>query len=160
MNIIAWATRHHISLTAVQELLHEMGEGFDSPQPAHVDGHSEAAVSSRVLLESASKGVLLFRNNVGAYHDESGRLVRYGLCNETKAMNASVKSHDFIGIRRVHIMPCHLGHVIGQFVSREIKASGWTYNMRDAHQVAQAKFGSIITSYGGDAAFATGVGSL
>ena len=160
MNIVAWATRHHVSLTAIHELMHEMGEGFDSPQPAHIDGHSEAAVSSRIQLEAASKGVLLFRNNVGAYQDESGRLVRYGLCNETKALNTHVKSHDFIGIRRVHIMPCHLGHVIGQFVSREIKESGWKYNMHDAHQAAQAKFSNIIMSYGGDAAFATGVGSL
>lgn len=137
-----------------------MGEGFDCPQPDFDNGFSEAAVTSRVLLEAASKGVILWRNNVGAYIDDRGVEVRYGLANISKKMNKSIKSPDYVGIRKRLIVPADVGHVIGQFVGREFKYEGWTFNMHDPHQAAQAKFNRLGISYGGDFAFCTGVGSL
>lgn len=160
-DIIAWANRHRVPLAAVHELLHLMGEGFALPQPDTLtQGFSEAAVTSRVRLEAASKGVILWRNNVGALPDARGVPVRFGLCNESPAMNKEIKSSDWIGVRKRLITPADVGHVFGQFVAREIKEAGWRYDMHDKHQAAQAKFGAIVTSYGGDFAFCTGPGSL
>ncbi len=137
-----------------------MGQGFDSPQPDYQTGYSEEAVTSRVILEAASKGCILWRNNVGAYVDERGVEVRYGLANISKKMNKNIKSSDRIGIRKRLIYPHDVGHIIGQFVAREIKKEGWQFDMHDPHQAAQAKFNNLVVSYGGDAAFCTGVGSL
>lgn len=160
VDVIAWANRHGVALTAVQELLHLMGQGFDSPQPDFQTGYSEAAVTSRVLLEAASKDVILWRNNVGAYIDDRGAEVRYGLANISQKMNKNIKSSDYVGIRKRLIGPADFGHVIGQFVARELKAEGWRYDMHDARQAAQAKFNDLVVAYGGDGAFCTGVGSL
>jgi hypothetical protein len=159
-DVIAWANRHGVTLAAVQELLHELGQGYAPPQPDFQLGHSEAAVTSRVRLEAASKGVILWRNQVGALPDANGRLVRFGLCNDSAIVNREIKSSDWIGMRAHLVTPADVGHVLGQFVAREIKEEGWTFNVHDKHQEAQAKFGRIVTSYGGDFAFCTGVGSL
>lgn len=140
--------------------MHLMGQGYDSPQPDYQTGFSEAAVTSRVLLEAASKGIILWRNNVGAFIDDRGAEVRYGLANISKAMNKNIKSYDYVGIRKRLITPRDVGHTIGQFTAREMKKEGWQYNMHDPHEAAQAKFGDIVIAYGGDAAFCTGVGSL
>lgn len=160
VNFMAWAHRHNIPLAAVHELMHMLGEGFDSPQPTNIPGLSEAAVTSRVLLEAPSKNVILWRNQVGAFQDDTGRMVRFGLANDSKKMNERIKSHDYVGIRKLIITPLHVGHIVGQFVSREMKEAGWKFNMHDKHHAAQAKFGAIVNSYGGDAAFCTGTGSF
>ena len=120
---------------------------------------SEAAVSNDVRLEASQKGLRLFRNNVGAMQDETGRVVRYGLANDSKAMNEKVKSGDLIGIRPVLITPNHVGTTIGQFVSREIKAGDWRYS-GTPREMAQMNWAVLIGTFGGDASFATGVGTL
>lgn len=160
LDLVQWALRHGVSHAALADLRHMMGMGFDSPQPEVIGGGSEAAVTSRVRLEAPTKGVILWRNNLGAYQDEHGNFIRYGLANESAAMNKKIKSSDYIGLRRKLITLADVGHIIGQGVAREIKAEGWRYNEHDPHHAAQAKFGEIFASYGGDFAFATGVGSL
>jgi hypothetical protein len=136
-----------------------MGEGV-SP-PVVVDGKpgSESRQQSLVRIDAAESGVWLTRNNVGALLDARGIPVRYGLANESKAQNESVKSADLIGIRSVLIGPQHVGTVIGQFVSRECKHEGWTYK-GDKHEVAQLNWCNFVLSKGGDAAFCTGPGSF
>ena len=133
--------------------------GIPTIAPVVDGGKSEDVVQQRVRLEAPSKGVLLFRNNVGVLKDITGRPVRYGLANDSKRMNESVKSADLIGLRRVLIEPKHVGLVIGQFVSRECKHEGWTYGGTE-HEVAQLKWVTTIQAYGGDACFVTGEGSL
>lgn len=122
-------------------------------------GKSEAWASSMVRLEASSKGILLFRNNVGALQDKTGRLVRYGLANDSDKVNDVLKSGDLIGVRPVLIQPHHVGHTLGQFVSREMKEPGWQYT-GDEHEVAQLQWANLINSAGGDARFATGEGTL
>lgn len=121
---------------------------------------SESAVMSAVRLEAAAKGILLMRNNVGVLRNQDGVPVRYGLMNETAAMNRSIKSSDLIGIRRVVITPDMVGKTIGQFIARECKHGGWELNPRDSHELAQWEFIRLVGSYGGDAAFTTGKGTL
>jgi hypothetical protein len=110
-------------------------------------------------LEAAKRDILLFRNNVGALLDERGIPVRYGLANDSAAMNKRIKSADLIGIRRVTVTPQMVGHVLGLFVSREIKKAGWKYT-GNAHEEAQKRWADLIASYGGDAGFASGLGSF
>lgn len=155
--IISWAIRHHVSLDALAEL--RVMFGFGEPAGPAFPGNSESSVQSRVRLEAAQKGVRLWRNNVGALKDVTGRVVRYGLANDTAAVNRVIKSGDLIGIRPVLVTQQMVGATIGQFVSREIKAANWHYTGTD-RELAQLRWAELVVSMGGDAAFASGEGSL
>lgn len=158
MILYQWAQRHGIPLTAIQELVALLGIVETARQPE--TGLSEAAVLNNLMLEGSRKGVRLWRNNVGAVHDpESGTFVRYGLANESKQVNAVLKSGDLIGCRPVTITPQMVGHRIGQFVSREAKRGEWRYAGTD-REIAQMNWILLILSLGGDAAFASGEGTL
>ena len=102
----------------------------------------------------------MFRNNSGALKDERGVPVRYGLANESAQQNKVLKSSDLIGIRKRLITVHDVGSVIGQFVARECKHGTWVYDPRDDRERAQNTFLELVLSYGGDAAFASGVGTL
>lgn len=64
----------------------------------------ETAILKRVMLEASRLGATVWRNNVGAYKDKTGRLVTYGVCNPGGA--------DLIGIYK------------GRFLAIEVKAPG------------------------------------
>ncbi len=153
--ITQWATRHHVSAQALHELQAIFGMHGGHELPESIAGTSEAAVQAAVRLEAARKGVRLWRNNVGALIDKRGVPVRYGLANDSKQLNESIKSADLIGWRPVVIG----GQCIAQFVSREVKAVGWRYTGTD-HEVAQLAWAQLVTASGGDAAFCTGEGTL
>ena len=157
--VYQWATRHGVSLQALNELQALFGLHGGHMLPPEVKGTSEAAVSAAVRLEAARNGVRLFRNNVGALKDERGRLVRYGLANDSKQVNEVCKSGDLIGWRPLLIGPQHMGTVVAQFVSRECKEPGWRYTGTE-REVAQLNWAQLVTSGGGDAAFCSGVGTL
>ena len=153
-----WAIRHGVSHQALAELRQMMGVDTD-PASCNAKPGSEAAVQQAIRLEASRLGMRLFRNNLGACKDETGRVIRYGLSNDSAAMNRVVKSHDLIGIRPVLIAPEHVGTTIGQFVSREVKKPGWRYTGTD-REVAQLAWAQLIVSLGGDAMFANGEGTL
>lgn len=157
--VYKWAARHGVSMQALHELQAIFGMHGGHELPPNVKGTSEAAVQAAVRLEAARKGVRLFRNNVGALIDSRGIPVRYGLANESKQVNDVMKSADLIGWRPVLIGPQHVGQVIGQFVSREVKAVGWHYTGSD-REPAQLAWAQLVTAGGGDAAFCAGVGTL
>ncbi len=120
----------------------------------------EAHAQSLVRLEAGRLGtVTLWRNNVGVLLDATGRPVRYGLANESPAMNAALKSSDLIGWRTVTVTPDMVGRQLAVFVSREVKAAGWTYR-GDARETAQKAWIDLVAGAGGDAAFASGPGTL
>ena len=149
-DLYKWAIRHQIPHAALNELRQIMG-AVDTDPPAH-SGESEAAIQKRVQLAATRQGWRLWRNNVGALKDERGVPVRYGLANDSAALNKVIKSSDLIGIKPTLITPDMLGATIGQFVAREVKASGWQYK-GNAHERAQLKFIELVTSMGGDAKF-------
>lgn len=149
MNIHDWARRHNISQQALSELLMTITE-----RNVGTSELSESAIQTNVRLEASRKGIRLWRNNVGVMHDaEAGIYVRYGLANESKQMNEVIKSGDLIGIRPVTITPEHIGRVIGQFVSREVKHGKWRYT-GTPREIAQMNWINIINVMGGDACFA------
>lgn len=152
-----WAIKHGIPYEAVQELRQVMGLVYD-PQWI-TPGVSEAAIQTQVRLEATRKGLRLWRNNVGATHTADGGFVRYGLANESEQMNRQIKSSDLIGIRPVLVKSEHVGHTIGQFVAREIKAGPWRYTASTREQ-AQLRFIELVMSLGGDASFVNREGTL
>jgi len=158
MIFAAWAARWHIPPAAMADLQTNL-LGLDGT-PGSPVGKSEAAVQNQVRLEASRKGGRLWRNNVGAFQDPAtGAWVRFGLANDSPRVNALCKSADLIGLRPVRIEQKHVGLVLGQFVSREIKASGWKYAGTD-REVAQLNWATLIGTLGGDARFATSEGTL
>lgn len=153
-----WAIRHGVSHQALAELRQMMGVDTD-PASCNAKPGSEAAVQQAIRLEASRLGCRLWRNNRGACKDETGRLIRYGLANETSALDKVIKSHDLIGIRPVLITQEHVGTIIGQFVSREAKRPDWRYTGTE-REVAQLAWAQLIVSLGGDAMFANGEGTL
>ena len=114
---------------------------------------SEAGVQSRVLLGAAPLGFHLFRNNVGVLRNpDTGQPVRYGLANDSPAINKKWKSGDLIGFRTITITPEMVGQQVAVFVSRECKKEGWTYS-GDAHEAAQLNWANLVNRAGGDACF-------
>ena len=152
-----WAIRHAVDDQAMLDL----GKifGVIPTHGAQAKGTSEAAVQSAVRLEAASKGVMLFRNNVGALIDARGVPVRYGLANESKAQNSAIKSADLIGWRPILITQAHVGCVLAQFVSRECKPTGWRYTGTE-REAAQLAWAQLVVKSGGDAAFCADIGTL
>lgn len=112
----------------------------------------ESAVTSHVRLAAARLNVTLWRNNRGAFRDDTGRLVKYGLGSE-----ADLSSSDYIGIRPVLITPDMVGQVLGVFTAVEMKAENWHFNKNDKHLLQQKQFIDIVKQYGGLAGFATSV---
>ena len=101
-------------------------------------------------------GWRLWRNNVGAFHDNERNIhVRFGLANDSPQVNDVLKSADLIGIRPRIIQPHEVGMLIGQFVSRECKHADWKFSPNDAHEKAQMNWQLLVASLGGDAGFAT-----
>jgi len=155
-----WARRWNLPVECLRDLQTTLGT-YTPPLPPEAlgKGKSEAWAQSVVRLEASEKGIKMFRNNNGALKDEGGRLVRFGLGNDSKAINEIIKSGDLIGCRPLVILPHHVGHTFGQFVSREIKPPGWQYT-GSGREPAQLAWANLINACGGDAAFATGPGTL
>lgn len=157
-DLMTWAARHGVTPQALNELRQLFCCYADKTPGA--DDQSEAAVQQLVRLEASRAGARLFRNNVGAFQSpDTGAWVRYGLANESVQMNRMIKSSDLVGLRPVVITPQHVGSVIGQFVAREVKRSGWRYT-GNTHEKAQLRFLQLVASLGGDACFCNGEGSF
>ena len=155
-----WAIKWRVPLDCLQDLQRTLGLQCPPLPETHRDaGKSEAYATSQMLIEASRKGVRLWRNNVGALKDSTGRVVRYGLANETAALNKVLKSSDYIGWRTVLIQPNHVGMLFGRATLREVKAPGWNYTGQ-GREPAQLAFLNMAAADGCDAAFCTGEGSL
>lgn len=157
MNLHQWALHWGVPQAALEDLLRQFGAFHTDGLAA--EGLSEAAIQSVIRLEATQKGKRLFRNNVGAGMLENGSFLRWGLANDTAAVNAHCKSSDLIGISGELITPADVGQRRGRFVARETKRAAWRW-CGDEHEQAQLRFLELIASYGGDAAFAQGEGTL
>lgn len=120
-------------------------------------GASESAVQAAERLRAAAAGDRLFRNNTGALKDATGRLVRFGLGNESAAVIAGWKPSDLIGWRPRLITPDMVGDVIAQFLARECKPEGWHLTPGDKRGQAQLRFGDMLRRDGGDFEFVADV---
>lgn len=163
MQLETWALKWGVSHAALHDLqvclLRLDASALEiATDPVH-NRMSEAAVQARVRLEAPRKGVHLWRNNVGVLEDDRGTPVRYGLANDSKALNAVLKSADLIGIRKLLVTAEMVGKHVGQFVSREVKEAGWKYTETPRHR-AQQNWANLVNALGGDACFANAEGTL
>lgn len=104
---------------------------------------SEAALQQAVRLEAARLGWHLWRNNSGAGTLDNGSFVRWGLANDSKALNERIKSSDLIGWDNT-----------GRFVAVECKAPGWRFT-GTPREVAQQRFIDLVRLSGGRGGFVT-----
>ena len=123
----------------------------------------EAYVQSKVRLDAPSYSSVLYRNNVGALTPKnSDRPVRFGLANDSKQLNETIKSGDLIGYVSFIIEQRHVGMRIAQFASAECKHEGWELGRCDPeseqgrHEAAQLRWQASVIAGGGLASFTTG----
>lgn len=156
MHIDDWAQKWGVSAEAIEDLRQGMGISLENNcKLKDSDKHTESYLSSKLRLEASKIGWRLWRNNVGACFAEDGRLIRYGLANDSSQLNKVLKSADLVGIKPVKITMSMVGTTIGQFVSREVKKSDWKF-MGTESEEAQLRWIALVTSLGGDACFTTG----
>lgn len=116
----------------------------------------ESDIQNALRIAASREGWRLWRNNVGAGMLDNGSFIRWGLANDSSAVNASVKSGDLIGIRPVIITPSMVGTELGQFASLEVKRPEWKFNPNNPRDVAQKRWADLINSLGGYALVSTG----
>ncbi len=115
----------------------------------------ETPVQQRVRITAAHAGLQLFRNNSGACYDQTGRLIRYGLGNDSEQVNRRIKSSDLIGWTPMLITADMVGRTVPVFTGIEVKASDWNPGKKlDAHETAQKTFIDLVLAAGGKAGFA------
>lgn len=152
-----WAKQWGVSPMALQHLRKLMGY-FPTPTVYNRRGGdaSEDYTQSLSRLSLSRQGATPFRNNVGALKDSTGRLVRYGLANDSKELNEEYKSSDLISIYPRLITPAMVGTTIGQFVATECKKGDWVPGEDPEREAGQLRFGQIIIANGGHFEFSKG----
>ena len=157
MTLSDWAARW-IPPTQLPAALADLQRTIVPPSPDLPSNlTSEAGAQVAVRLEASRAGILNWRNNTGALADASGRFVRFGLANDTPAMNAKIKMGDLVGIRPHVVTLADVGRTHGIFWMREVKAPGWKWpRTPSAREVAQRAGIELVLSRGGDGAFTTG----
>lgn len=116
----------------------------------------ETPITQRIRLDAPHIGAAMWRNNNGACLDSTGRMIRYGLGNDSARLNKLWKSSDLFGILSVTIQPEHVGRVAGIALACEVKPTNWTGALDD-HTRAQAAFLQTVRDMGGIGFFARSV---
>lgn len=155
-----WAARWQLPPQAVQELRQLLGAAAPPDRVKPEPGQSEAGLQAAVRLETARRGARLWRNNNGACMDETGRMIRYGLGNDSKQVNAVMKSSDLIGVWPYQVQPADVGRTLGVFTALEVKAPGWRFTPGDKRAAAQLNFIKLVVSLGGFARFISSMEDL
>jgi hypothetical protein len=119
------------------------------PYADHLD-RSEAGVQAEIRLTAPARRKYLFRNNRGALKDMQGRLVRYGLANDSKPLGDQFKSGDLIGWEQIVITAEMVGSTIARFLSVECKRRDWRPS-NNAEEIAQANWAALVNIQGGRA---------
>lgn len=154
-----WALAWGVPMAALHDLARRMGELDELPAGNYHGQRSEAAVQASVRVEASQKGMRLFRNNLGALKDARGVPVRYGLANDSAALNARIKSGDLIGWETVTITPEMIGQHIARFLSVECKEEGWHFTGTPREEAQQA-WAHLVLAAGGRALFVSRSGML
>ena len=135
--ITEWAAVWGVPQAALNDLVQRLTAADHLPSEA---GRSEAAVQADIRLAAAKRGdLVLWRNNSGALTDDAGRLIRFGLGNDSAQANKRLKSADLIGIHRGS----------GRFVSIEVKRPGWKHSDASERDRAQAAWAATVAAMGG-----------
>lgn len=149
-----WAKKWGVQKEAIAHLRQILGAIDTDPTCDH--GHTdETDVQNETRLRASQRGDRLWRNNSGAFRDDTGRYVRFGLCNDSPELNKKIKSSDLIGIHPRVVTSDMVGSTIGQFLAVECKKPGWKYQGKE-REAAQLKYLELVISLGGIAYFERG----
>ena len=159
MTLTTWAAKHGIPWQAMEELKQLTGLAEPPVIPRDVSPLSEAAVQQQVRLEASKCGLRLWRNNNGAAFDKDGRMIRYGLGNDSASLNKQIKSHDLIGITPHVITGADVGKTAGIFTSYEVKRGDWRFTGTE-REIAQRAWMELVLSLGGISKFIKDAGEL
>lgn len=118
---------------------------------------SEAVNMQRTpaTLFALNRSAQAWRNNVGAMQDDHGRVIRFGLANDSAKLNREIKSSDYIGVVPTLIEPWMIGAYLGVFAALEVKSSDWTFRPSDDRAVAQDRYHQLVRAACGFAGFVT-----
>jgi len=157
MTLAAWKAvyGHMLSPQALADLHEILNPSMPAPAPSSAT--SEAASAAQIRLAAGRAGVPVWRNNNGAAYDQTGRLIRFGLGNESPALSKRWKSSDLIGLLPVVVRPEHVGQTLGVFLAVETKKPGWHLTKGDKRGKAQAAFLQSVRSFGGVGGFCCNV---
>ena len=147
MTMMAWALKWKIPAQALEEF---MRSAVFMPEQRPATDESEARVQSEIRLAAARTRRYLFRNNVGAGTLKNGSFVRWGLGNDSSAVNERFKSGDLIGWESVLVTPEMTGQVIARFLSVECKNRRWKFS-GTKEEMAQVAWAQLINAQGGHA---------
>lgn len=152
-----WADGYGIPAEWLEDLCRRLGHVPEMALP-ELKGKAENYVQNAVRIASASQGYWLGRNNNGAYSESKppSAGTRWGLANDSAALNAVVKSSDLIGWRSVVVTPEMVGRKVAVFTAIECKAPGWKLTPGDKRGQAQNRFGQMVIAAGGVFCFSTG----
>lgn len=116
---------------------------------------TEALAQSELRLAASRAGHALWRNNSGAmYNEQTKRMVRFGLGNDSTKIHEVFKSSDLIGYTVVEITPDMVGRHVAVFSAVEVKKPGWTVP-KNTREHAQGNFINVVNMHGGIGMFAT-----
>lgn len=130
-----WTARYPEAAAALRSLT--------LPPPPPPGLGSEQRVQSLVRLEAPTKGYWLGRNNSGSLPDRRGVPVRFGLGNDSAAVNKVLKTGDLIGWRSTLITAEMVGTTLARFASIEVKAEGGRIEQ------GQWNWANLVNSRGG-----------
>lgn len=153
IHINQWAAQHGVSNDALQSLCHLIG--ISDTGITVSTGISEASTLQQVRIKESKKGNRLWRNNNGACEDVNGRVIRYGLGNDSSIINKIFKSSDLIGITPYRVQQHDINKKLGIFTSIEMKRQGWKYTGTN-REVAQLNWLKLVITLGGIGRFSTG----
>lgn len=105
---------------------------------------TESAVQRAVQLAAPEARTRLLRNNIGAFKDEAGQWVHYGVGGKGGS--------DTIGWRSIEITPDMVGATVAVFVAAEIKSEEWRppkSGERLKHWEQQQAFIAAVVKAGG-----------
>lgn len=157
-----WALTWGIPQEALDDLAERSTIACAPADGLAMTSRSEAYTQSMVRLAAPAMGITTWRNNVGAAKTDTGSFIRFGLANDSKQLNESIKSGDLIGWQTIVIGPEHVGQRFARFVSIECKEVGWEFGRaargteQGDREWAQHRWAEMVRAAGGVAFFSTG----
>lgn len=120
----------------------------------------ESTLQQTIQIEGVQYGTQLMRNNSGAFKDETGRWLFFGLGNISKKHSDSIKSSDLIGFKKIVVTSDMVGKTIAVFTAVEVKRPDWKPSAACKRERAQRAFVTWINSNGGIAGIVNSIESF
>lgn len=92
---------------------------------------SESTIMKKIQLAASRAGILLFRNNTGAYKAQHGGYIRYGVGEKGGS--------DLIGLTKIKITHNMVGREVGVFTAIEVKSQSGRATKEQLNFIAAIK---------------------